>query len=155
VQLEIRPMVEEDLDEVMEIEKVSFPTPWSRESYLAELENETSIYRIVRWQGKLIGYGGMWLIVDEGHITNIAVHPDYRRLGTGEKLLEELIGLARQYQAMGVTLEVRPSNRAALRLYNKLGFIPAGIRRGYYSDTGEEAIIMWKYLTIPSAVGHS
>ncbi len=144
--IEVKPMSESDLPEVMEIEKVSFPTPWSKESYLAELENEAARYRVVRLEGKLVGYGGMWLIVDEAHITNVAIHPDFRQQGIGERLMTELIGLANQHKAIGITLEVRPSNQGALRLYNKLGFLPTAIRKGYYSDTGEDALIMWKYL---------
>lgn len=139
-------MSESDLPEVMEIEKVSFPTPWSKESYLAELENDGTQYRVVRLDGKLVGYGGMWLIVDEAHITNIAVHPDFRQQRIGERLMTELIGLANQHKLTGITLEVRPSNQGALRLYNKLGFLPTAFRKGYYSDTGEDALIMWKYL---------
>jgi ribosomal-protein-alanine N-acetyltransferase len=144
--IEVGPMSESDLPEVMEIEKVSFPTPWSKESYLAELESEAACYRVVRLDGKLVGYGGMWLIVDEAHITNIAVHPDFRQQRIGERLMGELISLANQHKAIGITLEVRPSNQGALRLYNKLGFLPTAIRKGYYSDTGEDALIMWKYL---------
>jgi ribosomal-protein-alanine N-acetyltransferase len=152
--MEVLPMSADDLDELMEIEKVSFPTPWSRESYLAELENEVSYYRVIRCNGKLVGYGGLWLIIDEGHVTNIAVHPDFRKQGIGEKLMDELIGLAKKQKIMGITLEVRPSNQAALRLYNKYGFIPTGIRKGYYTDNGEDALIMWKYLAIASAFGN-
>lgn len=143
---QVKSMTEADLPEVMEIEKISFPTPWSKESYLAELENDSAKYRVVRLEGRLVGYGGMWLIIDEAHITNIAVHPDFRQQGIGERLLSELIGLAKQHQAVGVTLEVRPSNQGALRLYQKLGFLPSAVRKGYYSDTDEDALIMWKYL---------
>jgi len=142
----IRPLVKEDLDELMEIEKVSFPTPWSKESYLAELENDFSFYIAACCRGHLVGYAGMWIIVDEGHVTNIAVHPDFRRRGLGAKLLEELIRAAAERDIKGVTLEVRPSNTPALRLYRKMGFVPNGIRKGYYTDSGEDAIVMWKYI---------
>lgn len=142
----IRPLVKEDLDELMEIERVSFPTPWSKESYVAELENDFSLYLAACYQGRLVGYAGMWLIVDEGHVTNIAVHPDFRQRGLGVKLLQELMRLAAQRDIKGITLEVRPSNTPALRLYRKMGFVPNGIRKGYYTDSGEDAIVMWKYL---------
>ena len=89
----------------------------------------------------------MWLVLDEGHITNIAVHPDYRGRGIGEKLVLAMLELARNSGIAGVTLEVRVSNNAAKKLYNKLGFVDSGIRKGYYSDTGEDAVIMWKKLT--------
>jgi len=146
--IEVLPMSVNDLDELMKIEKVSFPTPWSKESYLAELDNEVSVYRVIRLNGKLVGYGGMWQIVDEAHITNIAVHPDFRGQGIGERLMEELIGMAKQQRSIGITLEVRPSNQEALRMYSKMGFLPTAIRKGYYTDTNEDALIMWKYLVV-------
>lgn len=145
--MQIRKMAAEDLDAVLEIERVSFPTPWSRQAYLSELQNDFAKYLVVEEDNRIVGYGGMWLIIDEAHITNVAVAPDCRGRQLGEQLLKWLMGIASMYGARGVTLEVRPSNRPAQRLYNRLGFTPAGLRRGYYTDTGEDAIIMWKYLT--------
>lgn len=152
LQVEISNMNREDLDEIIEIEKASFSIPWPRDAYEAELENKNSIYKVIRMDNKVVAYGGMWVIVDEAHITNIAVHPDYRGRGLGDKLLEEIIHLSKEHKVVGITLEVRPSNRAALGLYKKKGFIPSGIRKGYYTDTGEEAIIMWKYLSVSTAM---
>lgn len=149
-EIEIRPMTEADLDEVLEIEQVSFPTPWSRSSYASELQqNSLSLYLVVLQEGRLVGYAGMWIIIDEGHITNVAVHPEYRNRGLGCLLMRELIDLAVQNRVTAITLEVRPSNRSAQGLYRKLGFIPNGLRKGYYTDTGEDAIVMWKYIVHP------
>ena len=93
-----------------------------------------------------MGYAGMWIILDEGHITNIAVDPTYRRQGIGQGLLDELTKLAVERGAIAMTLEVRVSNAEAQSLYTKLGFVPRGIRKGYYQDNKEDALIMWREL---------
>ncbi|NLJ84815.1 MAG: ribosomal protein S18-alanine N-acetyltransferase [Firmicutes bacterium] len=137
-----------DLDGVLSIERVSFPTPWSRYAFLSELlENDRAYYAVARTQDRiLVGYIGMWLVLDEGHITTIAVHPAYRGRGIGRQLLEavEIIGRARNMHR--ITLEVRVSNMVAHNLYVSMGFVDAGIRPGYYRDNNEDAIIMWKEL---------
>jgi ribosomal-protein-alanine N-acetyltransferase len=92
----------------------------------------------------VVGYGGMWFIIDEAHVTNIAVHPDYRQRKIGEMIVQEMIKTAKENGINGMTLEVRVSNTAAINLYKKLGFVDYGIRKGYYADTGEDALIMWK-----------
>jgi len=136
-----------DIDRVCEIENLSFSTPWSRESFEAEIsENKLARYMVARVDGKVAAYGGMWLVLDEGHITNIAVHPDYRGRKIGEKLVLSLLEKARSCGVLNITLEVRASNTAARSLYKKLGFVDSGVRKGYYSDTGEDAVIMWKKL---------
>jgi ribosomal-protein-alanine N-acetyltransferase len=89
----------------------------------------------------------MWIVLDEGHITNIAVHPDFRGMKIGEKLVLAMLQTAKENNAMHVTLEVRTSNEVARNLYRKLGFKDSGIRKGYYADTGEDAVIMWKELS--------
>jgi len=133
-----------DLDGVMAVEEISYLTPWSRRAFVSELtENIHAHYIVARLGREVVGYAGMWVILDEAHVTNIAVHPDWRRRGLGERLLRELISRARARGATRVTLEVRKSNMVAQRLYTRLGFVPRGIRKGYYSDTGEDAIIMW------------
>lgn len=138
-------MLVEHLDQVEEIEKVSFPTPWTRSSFTDELlRNDFAHYIVAVHEGAVIGYGGMWHILDEAHITNVAVRPDCRGKNIGKALMLEII---RQAVTMGVnsmTLEVRPSNKAARRLYHVLGFEERGVRKRYYSDTNEDAIIMWK-----------
>ncbi len=144
--VEIREMRPEDLDQVMAIEVVSFPTPWSRDSYEGEMKNSLARYVVVECDGRIMGYAGVWLVADEAHITNVAVHPDYRGQGVGETLLSALVAIAAGSGARRLTLEVRPSNLPALRLYRKFRFLPIGLRKKYYSDTGEDAIVMEKLL---------
>lgn len=144
-ELKVRPMKLEDVDAVWEIEKLSFRTPWSKEAFLQEMQtNNTARYVVAELGDELVGYGGMWFIIDEAHITNIAVHPDYRKQKIGEKIVHAMIETARREGIGSLTLEVRVNNIAAINLYRKLGFEDAGIRKGYYTDTGEDALIMWK-----------
>lgn len=141
----VRPMEIKDVDEVWEIEKLSFRTPWSRESFENEMRvNDRAKYVVAALGDTVVGYGGMWYIIDEAHITNIAVHPDYRNRKIGEMIVKEMIRTAKESEINSLTLEVRVSNTAAINLYRKLGFEDAGIRKGYYTDTGEDALIMWK-----------
>lgn len=138
-------MRQEDLDHVIEIESASFPTPWSRNAFASELfHNSRACYLVASVGERVVGYIGTWLILDEAHVTNIAVHPDYRRQGIGETLLRSMMTVAASRGAKRMTLEVRVSNRPAQRLYEKLGFARIGLRRGYYHDNNEDAIIMWK-----------
>lgn len=141
----IRKMSVEDLDQIMEIEQVSFPSPWSRHLYASELVNDFAYYLVLLVEDQVVGYAGMWLIIDEAHVTNIAIAPAFRGHRLGEYLLQAMIKVAIDYEAIGITLEVRPSNYAARRLYTRLGFVAVGLRRGYYTDTDEDAIIMWKH----------
>ncbi len=144
-EVEIAEMRYEDVDQVVEIERRSFPTPWSRQAFLSELrDNAYALYLVARLDGRVIGYAGMWVLLDEAHITNIAVHPDYRQRGIASRLLRELERRAVRRGARRMTLEVRPSNAIALRLYAKHGFRTCGRRPRYYADTDEDAIIMWK-----------
>ncbi|MBO8142279.1 MAG: ribosomal protein S18-alanine N-acetyltransferase [Firmicutes bacterium] len=141
----------DDLDAVMEIEVRSFPTPWSRAAFEAELlDNDRARYLVARCRAgdarRVVGYIGLWLIAGEGHITNVAVHPDHRKRGVGRRLMMAAADLCRAEGARRMTLEVRPSNRVARELYRDLGFVSAGIRRAYYRDNNEDAIIMWKDL---------
>ncbi|MGQ9556373.1 MAG: ribosomal protein S18-alanine N-acetyltransferase [Desulfurispora sp.] len=132
------------LDQVLEIERQSFPVPWSRQAFEFELtRNDFAYYLVLLAAERVIGYAGMWVVIDEGHITNVAVHPDWRGRGLGRSLLEELIRRARQKGVVRMTLEVRQSNQVARHLYRKLGFVENGRRRKYYSDNNEDAIIMW------------
>lgn len=137
------------VDEVTEIEASSFRTPWSKEAFVNELQrNKCAKYRVLTHVGKVIAYGGMWIIVDEAHITNIAVHPQYRGKGIGQIIVEDMINQGRNLNVASMTLEVRTSNIAAIRLYSKFGFKEEAIRKGYYADTGEDAIIMWRRILI-------
>lgn len=141
----VRIMNERDIDDVLAIEEMSFSNPWSRKSFVLEItKNNLARYVVAELEGKVIGYGGMWLVIDEGHITNIAVHKDYRGLGAGNLLLESLINICKEIGIIKMTLEVRKSNYIAQSLYKKYGFKEFGVRPGYYSDNNEDAIIMWK-----------
>lgn len=144
-ELVITTMTMDDLDKVMQVEKASFTTPWSRQAFVRELtENAFAVYVVGRLGTKVVGYAGMWLIINEAHVTNIAVHPDYRRRHFGERLLQELIDRAKRNNCDRMTLEVRTGNLGARAMYRRFGFVEQGIRRRYYTDTGEDAIIMWK-----------
>lgn len=144
--IEILSLKFEHINSVLKIDALSFPTPWSRESFERELEiNKFARYVVAKQAGIVIGYAGMWLILDEGHITNIAVHPEYRGIGAGNLLLEALIEICRIDSINSLTLEVRKSNLVAQNLYKKYGFLEQGIRKGYYGDNKEDAVIMWKH----------
>ena len=160
----ITDMTLDHLDAVYEIEVDSFSIPWSKNDIRKEIaENKHAIYKVallkIMGSGdespagcgaaphgfKIAGYAGMWHVVNEGHITNIAVDEKYRRMGVGSRLIEALMTEAREKEMIGLTLEVRIGNTAAQKLYTKYGFKPEGIRKRYYADTGEDAVIMWKY----------
>ena len=134
----------DDLDDIVMIDQASFTNPWSREAFINELTmNPYALYIGLEVDGELVGYGGVWIIVDEAHITNIAVHPGYRGQKLGEKLLMKLMETILVKGARKATLEVRVSNIIAQNLYRKFGFVPGGIRKGYYSDNHEDALVMW------------
>jgi ribosomal-protein-alanine N-acetyltransferase len=133
----------EDLPVVQAIEQASFSSPWPPNAYRSELQtNRLASYLVVRVDGDIVAYGGMWLMVDEAHITTFAVHPGWRRQRIGERLLLAFLDLAVVRQAHEATLEVRLSNLPARRLYEKYGFRPVGLRPRYYSDDNEDALIM-------------
>ena len=137
-------MIEADIDEIVEIENLCFTIPWARFSFLNELmSNKFAHYHVIRFNSRIIGYLGLWKVIDEGHITNIAIHPDYRRIGMASKLLEYILKFSLDQNIASLTLEVRKSNTAAQELYKKYGFTEAGVRKSYYSDNNEDAIIMW------------
>ncbi|MBI1734908.1 MAG: ribosomal protein S18-alanine N-acetyltransferase [Candidatus Rokubacteria bacterium] len=132
-----------DLDEVVAIERASFTLPWSRGAFLYEMEqNRVARCFVVREDARVVGYVCVWEIGDEVHITNIAVHPDCRQRGIGRMLLSTVLDDARGRRLRIVGLEVRPSNREALPLYESFGFKVVGRRKGYYYDTGEDALVM-------------
>lgn len=132
-----------DLDEVVAIERASFTMPWSRGAFLYEIEqNKVARCLVVRADGRLVGYLCLWEVADELHITNIAVHPQARRRGIGRQMLAEVLSDARRRSLRLVALEVRPSNAEARALYDSFGFRVVGRRRGYYYDTGEDALVM-------------
>ncbi|NLY71684.1 MAG: ribosomal protein S18-alanine N-acetyltransferase [Clostridiales bacterium] len=141
----IRLAEERDIDALATLDKLCFTLPWDRSSFEFEIkENLKAIYLVADYNGKIIGYAGIWVILDEGHITNIAVHPDFRNRGLGTRLLSELIELSERRGAKRHTLEVSVANHSAISLYNKFGFETAGKREKYYEDTNEDALILWR-----------
>lgn len=144
--LEILPMTKEHIEAVVYIEENCFAIPWTKADFEREItQNQFAIYRVAVLDGKIVGYAGMWHVVTEGHITNVAVLQEYRGKGIGNALIEEMIAIAEHKEMIGMTLEVRISNIIAQKLYTKYGFRPEGFRKNYYQDTKEDAIIMWKY----------
>ncbi|AND37893.1 MULTISPECIES: ribosomal protein S18-alanine N-acetyltransferase [Cytobacillus] len=142
--LTFRFMNEEDIDDVLEIEHKSFATPWSREAFFNELtQNQFALYVVLEEENKVIGYCGAWIVVDEAHITNVALLPEYRGRKLGEALMRKLMEIASEMGAITMTLEVRVSNFTAQALYRKLGFQNGAIRKNYYTDNQEDALVMW------------
>lgn len=141
----LEPMCFEHLDQVCEIEGLCFSDAWSRALFEEELKNPVS-YSIVILNGEneVVAYGVLWKVFDEGHIMNVAVHPEYRRLGLGDNIIYDMIKYSINNNIAYMTLEVRKSNEAARNLYYKFGFKDSGVRKGYYQDTKEDAIIMWR-----------
>jgi [ribosomal protein S18]-alanine N-acetyltransferase len=140
----IRIMTLSDVDQVVQIETICFPTPWSREAFVNEVKNnQFATYFVAENQGQVIGYIGCWIIIDEANITNVAVLPEYRGQKIGEALLRTAMELARLKKATKMSLEVRVSNMVAQNLYSKLGFKRGGIRKNYYTDNSEDAYVMW------------
>jgi ribosomal-protein-alanine N-acetyltransferase len=143
LRLRIEKMGVGDVADVHRIEAESFPTPWPDYAFKQELQtNRLAHYLVVRAGDDTIAYGGMWLMVDEAHVTTFAVLPEWRRRGVGGQLMLEMMHLAAALNARVVTLEVRLSNRAARALYGRFGFKPVGIRPRYYTDNNEDALIM-------------
>ena len=135
-----------DLDTVLEIERASFVNPWTREMYLAELENKGVSYcYVIRNEAReLVGFCSFWRVLDELHINNLAVMPVHRGAGAGTTLLRAILREGARLGARRATLEVRRSNEAARRLYERLGFSVAGVRRGYYTNPVEDALVLWR-----------
>jgi ribosomal-protein-alanine N-acetyltransferase len=144
-----RVVTDRDLEAVLEIEAMSFTNPWTREMYLREMDNPrvSHIYlvRVETADGAAVaGFCSFWLVFDELHINNLAIHPLYRRRGIGTALLQHAMRTAAQLGARRATLEVRQSNEEARRIYERLGFETAGIRRNYYAHPTEDALILWR-----------
>lgn len=132
---------------VLRIEQQVYTKPWSLDLYLGELRlpEAARYYRVARAGGRVVGYGGLMFVPDEAHVTTLAVHPDHQRTGIGARLLLDLAREAVRRGSRGLTLEVRMSNEAARRLYQRFGFAPAGVRKNYYAEVGEDALIMWAH----------
>jgi ribosomal-protein-alanine N-acetyltransferase len=137
-------MTQNDLGAVLRIEGLSFSTSWPSNAFSNEIrDNKLAHYFIGRLGGQIVAYGGIWVILEDSHITTIAVHPQYRGLKLGEEMLIKLLDEAIAQGASWITLEVRESNDVAQKLYRKYGFTTVSTRRGYYSDNGENALVMW------------
>ena len=136
-------MLVADIPAVHAIERRSFTTPWPENAYLEELtRNRMARYVVAKVGDEIVGYAGLWMIVDEGHITTFGVDPSWRRRGIGQRVLLYVTDMSRELGATRMTLEVRVSNTAAQALYGKFGFVETGRRPGYYSDDGEDALVM-------------
>lgn len=163
--LAIKPPTPKELEEIVELDRICFGKLWTKEGYQRELASPNSLLLSLSWfeqenepeseiakplesssnlQGQIIGIGCFWSIVEEAHITLLGIHPDYRGQGLGQLLLYILLERAVERKLERATLEVKASNQAALSLYQKFGFQVAGRRKGYYSLTGEDALIMWR-----------
>jgi len=143
--IEIRLMTVDDLDGVMDVEMDSFQTPWSRSAFEEELvKNRLARYLVAVENGTIVGYAGTWLVINEAHVTNVAVSGQRRREGIGRLLMEKMMEFAHESGMDSMTLEVRVSNEAARNLYQQLGFVEAGIRKNYYSETKEDALVLWR-----------
>lgn len=142
MEVAVRFMKRDDIPQISAIENCSFPSPWSQQAFLNELENKFAVYFVAIHENNLIGYAGMWLFCGEAHVTTIAVHPDFRGRGLGKMLMNTLIDYAREQGADTMVLEVRPSNIPALNLYKSLGFRNIGWRKNYYIETREDALVM-------------
>jgi [ribosomal protein S18]-alanine N-acetyltransferase len=144
IAVEIRPLGLTDLTAIDSIEQRAYRTPWSRSMFASELSKSSSVCLGAYDGEQLIGYIVNSRYVDAWHIMNVAVDPDYQRRGIATRLLERLFELTQDDQRRGYTLEVRLSNTEAIKLYEKLGFTRQGVRRGYYTDNREDALIMWR-----------
>jgi ribosomal-protein-alanine N-acetyltransferase len=143
----IEPLVSpSEIDAILAIEQASFTSPWTRDMYLAELANRgVSHFHLAKTRtGEVVGFCSFWHVVDELHVNNLAVLPTHRREGIGAALLASVLGAGRTLRARRATLEVRRSNEPARQLYEKFGFSVAGVRRAYYTNPVEDALVLWK-----------
>jgi ribosomal-protein-alanine N-acetyltransferase len=144
----VEPLTSRDeIDAVLKIEEASFTSPWTKEMYLSELENpDISFFYLARTEStrEIVGFCSFWRVLDELHINNLAVAPGYRRAKAGTALLTRVLEDGAKMGAVRATLEVRHSNEPAQRLYERFGFTVAGVRRGYYSNPAEDALVLWK-----------
>lgn len=142
--IEIRDMDMQDLEQVTEIEREIFSLPWSRHGFEVSVNSRNTVYLTARISGRIVGYCGMLCCMDEAEITNVAVRELFRRQGVARAMLTELLKRGETRGIRGFTLEARVSNRAAISLYEKLGFVSAGVRKNFYEKPREDAVIMWR-----------
>lgn len=141
--INIVPMKLYHIDSVLKISEESFPVSWSKESYINEVKNPLAHYLVATLNNQVIGFVGAWIVVGEANITNIAVSKNFRRQGIANLLMDSILKLCKENDATDINLEVRASNIKAQNLYKKFGFIEEGIRKKYYEDNKEDAILMW------------
>ena len=141
--IHFRTLLPEDAEGVARVERESFPTPWSREDFWREASNDFACYIVALEDAEIIGFAGCWISFEEAQVTNIALTSAQRGRGLGKVLMAKLMRAAAERGAERMTLEVRPSNTPALRLYEGLGFAAIGVRKKYYQDNDEDAILMW------------
>ena len=142
--IDLQPMRRRHVPQVLDIERRVYPRPWTMTLFLSEIvQRSTRFYIVARVRRRVVGYAGLMVFGDEAHVTNIAVDPDVHRRKVAARLLFALITEARRRGATACTLEVRVANHAAQGLYHQFGFAPVGIRKNYYAETGEDALIMW------------
>jgi ribosomal-protein-alanine N-acetyltransferase len=138
-------MTEEHVSAVVEIDRASNGAPWSEASFLREVANPQAHYFVFLESEKVAGFAGYWTLIDEAHVTTIAVSPEMRGKGIGRALMERVLADAASFGMTCATLEVRISNEKAIKLYESLGFVHSGVRKNYYPDNREDAVIMWRY----------
>ena len=138
-----RKMTQDDADAVAAIEEQSFAMPWKRDDFWREAKNELATYIVGELDGKVVAYAGAWVSFNQAEVMSVAVAPEFRGQGLGTLLFAELIKAVKARGATAITLEVRPSNTAAIKLYENFGLRSVGRRKGYYLDNGEDALIMW------------
>ncbi len=142
----VRPMTAADADDALAIDAVVYPTTWSRAFLCDQLSRpETRVNLVAEADGRIVGHAALMVVADEGHVTSVAVMPEGQRSGIGTRLLAALCRAAVDRGLSAMTLEVRVSNTAAIGLYRRFGFAPAGVRAGYYGDDGEDALVMWAH----------
>lgn len=142
---QVREMRREDIDQVHEIEQQVFSMPWSREDFVQSLKDPKNLYLVMDCDGVIAGYCGLWSVLDEGQITNVAVQSTFRNQGIGGVLVRELLKKGKERGLTAFTLEVRESNKYAVQLYKRCGFEEVGIRPNFYEKPTENAVIMWRY----------
>ena len=141
----LREMLVDDLDQVMEIEQDLFHVPWTKEGFFTFLTRDDAMFLVVEEKEKILGYCGLLMDLDEGDITNVAVRRDRQKEGIGAFLMQSLIRLAAEREVTTIHLEVRVGNETAIRLYERMGFTGDGIRKAYYSDPVEDALLMTRH----------
>ncbi|RIU88348.1 ribosomal-protein-alanine N-acetyltransferase [Oceanobacillus picturae] len=143
-EITIRKMEIADVDQVMEVERVSFTTPWTTDIFYQEIvDNQYAYYYVIEWNGRIVGYVGTWVVLEDAQVTNIAIMPELRGNKLGEKLFQYMLLQVKLIGTTRLSLEVRESNIPAQKLYRKFGLVPGGIRKNYYTDNQEDAIVMW------------